>query len=177
MVRFPDVGPAGSEAGGAKAHRLQRHIAGKQQQVGPADLLAVLLLDRPEQSARLVDIDIVGPAVERREALLPATAAAAAVGGAVGAGGMPGHPHELRAIVAEVGRPPVLRVGHQRQQILLQREVVELPEFSGIVEACPQRIGFVRVLVQQLKAKLVGPPVGVRRAAAGGVVERTFCFT
>ncbi len=31
-------------------------------QVGPRDLLAVLLLDRPEQAARLVDVDVVRPA-------------------------------------------------------------------------------------------------------------------
>ncbi len=108
VVGFPHVGPAAAEAEGAKAHRLQRHVAGQQHQVGPADLLAVLLLDRPQQAARLVDVDVVGPAVQRREALLPTPAAAAAVGDAVGAGGVPGHADELRAVVAEVGGPPGL---------------------------------------------------------------------
>ena len=169
-------GAAAGEAEGAEAHRLQRHVAGEDQQVGPADLLAVLLLDRPQQAARLVDVDVVGPAVERGEALLPAAAAAAAVGRAVGAGGVPGHADELRAVVAEVGRPPVLRVGHQRQQVLLQREVVELLEFLGVVERRAQRVGLVRVLVQQLQAQLAGPPVLVRGAAAGGVVERALGF-
>jgi hypothetical protein len=46
-------------------------VAGEDHQVGPGDLVAVLLLDRPEQAARLVEVAVVRPAVERREALLP----------------------------------------------------------------------------------------------------------
>ena len=80
LVRLPHVGTAAAEAEGPEAHRLQRDVAGEDQQVGPGDLLAVLLLDRPQQAARLVDVDVVGPAVERGEALLAAAAAAAAVG-------------------------------------------------------------------------------------------------
>ena len=88
-------------------------------EVGPGDLAAVLLLDRPEEAARLVEADVVGPAVERREALLAAARAAAAVTDAIGAGAVPGHADEEAAVVAEVGRPPLLRVGHQRVQVLL----------------------------------------------------------
>ena len=138
LVRLPHVRTAAAEAEGPEAHRLQRDVAGEDDQVGPGDLLAVLLLDRPEQAARLVDVDVVGPAVERGEALLAAAAAAAAVGDAVGPGGVPGHADELRPVVAEVRRPPVLRVGHQLDQVLLQRLVVEALEFLRVVEArCP----------------------------------------
>ena len=148
------------------------HGAGKDQQVGPGDILAVLLLDRPEQAARLVDVDVVGPAVEGCEALLAPPGAAAAVAGAVGARGVPGHTDELRAVVAEVRRPPVLRIGHQPQQILLQRRVVEALELLGVIEALIHRIRQGGVLVQHVQPQLPGPPVTVRGAAAGGVIER-----
>ncbi|MOA22435.1 hypothetical protein D3C78_1429910 [compost metagenome] len=56
---------------------------------------------------------------------------------------MPGHPDDLRTVVAEVGRPPVLRVGHQPDQIGLEGLVVELLEFFGVVELLAERIGLV----------------------------------
>ena len=96
LVRLPHVGAAAAEAEGLEAHGLQRDVAGEDHQVGPRDVAAVLLLDRPEQPARLVEADVVRPAVERREALLAATAAAAAVADAVGAGAVPGHADEQR---------------------------------------------------------------------------------
>ena len=119
FVRLPHVRTAAAEADGPEAHGFQRDVAGKDQQVGPGDFLAVLLLDRPQQAARLVDVDVVGPAVERCEALLAPAAAAAAVGDPVGPGGVPGHADELRPVMAEVRRPPVLGVGHQLDQVRL----------------------------------------------------------
>jgi hypothetical protein len=113
----PDVGAAEAEAEGAEAHRLERAVAGEDQQVGPGDLLAVLLLDRPQQPARLVEVAVVGPAVERREALRAGAATAAAVDLPVGPGRVPRHADEERAVVAPVGGPPVLRVGHQRVDV------------------------------------------------------------
>ena len=150
QVRLPHVFAAAGKAEGAESHALQRHIAGQDEEVGPGDLLAVLLLDRPEQAARLVDVDVVGPGIQRCKALLAAAAAAPAVQGAVGAGGMPGHAHHLRAVVSEVGRPPVLAVGHQPDQVGLQGLVVQLLEFGGVVEAVIQRIGLVRMLAQEV---------------------------
>ena len=47
---------------------------------------AILLLDRPKQPARLVQADIVRPAVQGAEALLAAPAAAAAIARAIRAG-------------------------------------------------------------------------------------------
>src|SRR5262249_47724941 len=101
-------GTAESEAERPETHRLERDVAGKHQQVGPGDLLSVLLLDRPEQAARFVEVGVVGPAVQRGEALRAGPAAAAAIGDTVGARGMPGHPDEEPAVVAVVSRPPVL---------------------------------------------------------------------
>ena len=128
------------------------HVAGEDQQVGPGDLPAVLLLDRPEQPARLVEVRVVGPAVERGEALRAAAAAAAAVGDAVRAGGVPRHPDEERPVVAVVGRPPVLRRRHHLDEVPLQRVDVEGLELLGVVEVLAQRVG--------LRASAGGGPAG-----------------
>jgi hypothetical protein len=53
------------------------HVAGEDHQVGPGDLVAVFLLDRPQQAARLVEVAVVRPAVERRKALRAPRATAA----------------------------------------------------------------------------------------------------
>jgi hypothetical protein len=47
---------------------------------------------------------------------------------------LPGHADELRAVVAEVGRPPVLRVGHQGAQVAFDGFIVQLLESLGVVE-------------------------------------------
>ena len=176
LVRFPGVLTTTGKAEGTEAHGLQRDVAGEDEQVRPGNLLAVLLLDRPQEAARLVDVDVVRPGVERRETLLATTAAATAIGGAVGTGGVPGHADELRTIVAEVGGPPVLRIGHQLHKVGLERLVVELLEGFGVVELLAERVGLFRMLVEQIYAKLVRPPVPVRGAATGNVVERTFTW-
>ena len=162
LLGLPDVGPAEAEAERREAHRLHRHVAGQDEQVGPRDLLPVLLLDRPQQAARLVEAGVVGPAVERGEALRALATAAAAVGGAVGAGGVPRHADEQRSVVAVVGRPPVLRVGHQGDEILPERVDVERGERVGVVEVVTQRVRRWVVLVQHLEIDLVRPPVGIR---------------
>ena len=117
LLGLPDVLAAEAEAEGLEAHVLQRDVAGEDEQVGPRDLLAVLLLDRPEQAAGLVEVGVVGPAVERREALAAVAGAAAAVLDPVGAGGVPAQPDEQAAVVTEVGRPPVLRGGHHLDDV------------------------------------------------------------
>ena len=113
-LRLPDVGATAAEAEGLEAHRFERHVAGEDHEVGPGDFAAVLLLDGPEQAARLVEVDVVGPAIERRESLRASACAAASIVNAVGAGGVPGHADEERSVVAEVGRPPILRIRHER---------------------------------------------------------------
>src|ERR1035441_1354942 len=55
LIGFPDIRASAGKAEGLEAHRLEGTIAGEDHQVGPRDLPAVLLLDRPEQPARLVD--------------------------------------------------------------------------------------------------------------------------
>ncbi len=108
LVGLPDVRPPETEAERREAHRLEGAVAGEDEQVGPGDLLAVLLLDGPEQPAGLVEVGVVGPAVQGSEALGSFAPAAATVGGAVGAGCVPAQTDEERPVVAVVGRPPVL---------------------------------------------------------------------
>src|SRR6266496_1064338 len=69
LFRLPDVLAPAAEAEGLEAHRLQGTVAGEDHQVGPRDLVCRLLLEKPEQPARLVEVRIVGPAVEGRKAL------------------------------------------------------------------------------------------------------------
>ena len=176
LVRLPHVRTAGAEAEGPEAHRLQRDVAGEDDQVGPGDLLAVLPLDRPQQPARFVEVDVVGPAVEGREALLAPAAAAASVDDAIGSGAVPSHADEEWAIVPEVRRPPVLRVRHQLDEVLLQCLVVEALEFLRVVETFAHRVGLLGMLMQQLQPQLVRPPVAVRPPDAGDVAVRALAF-
>ena len=169
LIRLPDVLATAAETEGLESHRFQGDVAGEDHQVGPGNLPAVLLLDRPEQAARLVQADVVRPAVERREALLAPAAAAAAVAGAVGAGAVPRHTDEQRSVVAEVRRPPVLRLRHQFREVLLHGRQVETLELFSVVETLAHRIGLGGMLVQDIELQLVRPPVSVRRAAAGSV--------
>src|SRR5690606_39362973 len=106
----------------------------------------------PEDPARLVETDVVGPAVQRREALLAGVAAAAAVGHAVGSGAVPGHADHGGAVVAEVGRPPVLRGGEHLDDVGLQLVEVDLLERLRVVELLAQRVGRGRVLGEDRKS-------------------------
>ena len=167
LLRLPHVRPAEPEPEGRETHRLERAVAGEDEQVGPRDGGAVLLLDRPQQPARLVEVRVVGPAVQRGEALRAVAGAAAAVLDAVGARGVPAEPDEQRAVVAVVRRPPVLRRGHDVVDVLLQRLDVESLERLRVAEVRTHRVALRRVLVQDLEVELVRPPVLVRVRSAG----------
>jgi hypothetical protein len=73
------------------------------------------------------------------------------------------------AIVTEVGRPPVLRVGHEGIEVLLERIVVELLELFGVVEVGAERVLSGVVLAEDVGPELVGPPVCVPGAGASDV--------
>src|SRR5438046_1561915 len=109
LLRLPGVYSAAAEAERLEAHRLQGDVAGEDHQVGPGDLPAVLLLDRPHQPARLVEAGVVGPTVERGESLGAGGATAPTIGDAVRACAVPRHPDEERPVVTVVRRPPGLR--------------------------------------------------------------------
>ena len=75
---------------------------------------------------------------------------------------MPAHPDEKTAVVAVVGRPPVLRGGHYRDQVGLERVDVEFGELLGVVEVLAERVGLRDLGVQPRDVDLIGPPVLVR---------------
>jgi hypothetical protein len=141
VLRLPDVRAAAAETEGLEAHRFHRDVAGEDDQVGPGKLAAILLLDRPEQAARLVEVAVVRPAVEGRVTLRAGARAAATIGDAVGTRSMPGHAHEERPVVAVIGRPPVLRVGHQGMQVLDHGIEVESLELLGVIERLAHGVG------------------------------------
>ena len=176
QLRRPDVLAPAGETEGLESHRFQRDVARENDEVGPGDFAAVLLLDRPEQPARLVEVDVVGPAVEGGETLVAVPCAAAAVAGAVGACTVPRHADEERAVVAVIRRPPVLRVGHQGGEVLLHGREVEALECLGVVEVRAHRAGLGGMLVQDFEVQLVRPPVVVRCTAPGFVNETDICF-
>ena len=170
LFRMPDVLAAEGEAIGLEAHGLIGHGAGEDDQVGPAQLVAILLLNRPQQAARLVQVGVIRPAIEGREALVTRTGATAAVGDTVGARSMPGHADHQAAVVTPVRRPPVLTVGHQVHQVLLDRLDVELFDLFTIVVAVIQWIGFGIMLMQDVEVERIRPPchdrgIGSRIAA------------
>src|SRR5579883_1504410 len=180
LLRLPDILSPEAEAERLEPHRFQGHVAGEDEQIGPGDLPPVLLLDRPEQPARLVQVRVVGPAVERSEALRPAPAPAPTIGDAVGARGMPRHPDEEWPIVAEVGWPPILGRGHQLDEVALERFHVEGLELFCVVEVLVhpgpsplrRRRGDGRILtltgarcrwlaLNQVRLRHVAPPLSV----------------
>ncbi len=158
-VRFPIVLAAPGEAVGLEAHVFHGHGAGQHHQVGPGNTVAVLLLKRPQQTAGLIQADVVRPAVERLETLLGTAGAAAAIVHAVGAGAVPGHADKERAVVAVIRGPPVLGIGHQRAQVRFQRVQIELGEGLGVIKIVRHRAGFFRVLTQRAQIQGFRPPV------------------
>ena len=147
FLGLPDVGATAAKAERLEAHGLQRDVAGQDHQVGPRELAAILLLDRPQQAACLVQVVVVRPAVERCKTLGARARPATAVTGAIGASAMPGHPDEERAIVAVVCGPPGLRVRHQGVQVGHHSVEVEAPEFGRVVEVGVHRIRQAGMLV------------------------------
>src|SRR5579863_2807133 len=112
--------------------------------------------------ASFIEVRVVRPAVERLEALLTRTGAPAAVTDAVGAGAMPSHADEERAVMTVVGRPPLLRGGHEREQIGLNRFEVEAVELSRVIEAGAHRIGKRRRTVEHRELEQLREPIDVR---------------
>src|SRR6202023_1969888 len=179
LFRLPDIGAAAGKAERLEAHRFEGDVAGENHKVSPGNFAAILLLDRPQQAARLVEIRVIRPAVERREALLTGAGAAATVGDAVRTGAMPRHANKQTAIVTEVGWPPLLRILHQGMQVLDHGVDVEALEFLGIVERFAHRIGGGRFGMEHADIEGLWPPVAVPgsvgaavgRALAGAVVS------
>src|ERR1700733_8018131 len=85
--------------------------------------------------------------------------------------------------MAEVGGPPLLRVGHERGEVLLQRVEIEGFELLGVIEVFVHRISARGIAVQDLQVQLIRPPplvglaLGVRSVgerALGGDIRHYF---
>ena len=162
LFRMPDVLAAKGETVGLQPHGFIGDIAGEDDQVRPTELVAVLFLDGPQQPARLVQVGVIRPAIDGGEALIARTGATATVGDAIGARGMPGHADHQTAIVTPVGWPPVLAVGHQIGQVLLDRGEVEFLHLFTVVETGTHGVGLAVVLMQDVEIQRLWPPVHVR---------------
>ena len=143
------------------AHRFDGAVARKDHQVGPGQGVAVFLLDRPQQAARLVQVAVVGPRVQRREPLVTGRGTATAIGRTVGACAVPCHADEQRAIMAIVRRPPRLAVGHQRENVLFDRVQIKRAKGSGVIKLFAQRVHQRRMLAQHFQVQRIGPPITV----------------
>jgi hypothetical protein len=54
--------------------------------------------------------------------------------------------------MTEIGRPPFLRIGHQRREIRFQRGEVEALELLCVIEILAHRIGLGGMLVEKLES-------------------------
>ena len=175
LIGFPDVFAAAAEAEGFEAGGFEGDVSGEDHEVCPGDFAAVFLFDGPEEAAGFIEVAVVWPRVEWCEALLSATAAAAAIAGAVGAGAVPCHADEEAGVGAEVRGPPVLGVGHEGGEVFFEAVVVDGFEFGRVVEIRVHGVGFRGVLVEEFEFELVGPPIAVGGAGGGcAVVEGAF---
>lgn len=109
--------------------------------------------------------------VEGSKALLTLATTTAAVKDTVGTGGVPGHADEETAVVTKVGGPPVLGVGHEGVEVLLEGIVVEGLEGGGIVKVGTEGVAGGVVLAENVELDSIGPPGGVScgRGEAEGV--------
>src|SRR6266542_664372 len=110
--------------------------------------------------------------MQGRKTVGAGTCPAAAVADAVRTCAVPRHTNEKWPIVAEVGRPPFLRVRHQGMKVLDHGIQVEALEFFRVIELLAHWIGERRVLVQDLQGQLVRPPTRIRRAGVSASAVR-----
>src|SRR5690606_16838318 len=128
LFGLPNVLATKAEAKCFKAHRLVSDRTGQNHQVSPTQAPSVLLLDRPQQATRLVDVAIVRPRADWRKSLVASTATASTVKEAIRTSSVPGHADHQPAVVPPIRGPPRLAVGHQGVQVLLQGRNVQLFE-------------------------------------------------
>jgi hypothetical protein len=80
-------------------------------------------MTRTEQTSGLVEVLVVGPAVEGSKSLLTHSTTTTTVHGTVSTSAVPSHTDEETTIVTKVSRPPILRISKKLMEILLQRLV------------------------------------------------------
>ena len=161
LFGFPDIRATAAKTKGFESHGFESDIAGENHEVGPGNLAAVFLFDRPEKAARFVEAHVVRPAIEWSEPLLACPGTAAAIADAVGAGAVPSHANEQAAVMAEIRRPPILRIGHERMKVFDHSVQVEGLEFLCVVEILTHGVRQRGVLVKGSQIQLIGPPFAV----------------
>jgi hypothetical protein len=70
--------------------------------------------------------------------------------------------------MAEIRRPPILRLGHQRDDVSFDCRQIERLEPRGIIEGFAHRIGLRRVLVEYREIELIRPPQPVGHLEENG---------
>jgi hypothetical protein len=118
LVWLPDFQAPAAKTERFETHRLKRDVARENHEVGSGDIPAIFLLDRPSSRRALSRFALSGQLLRGREALLARSGAATAVTDAIRPSEVPRHPNEQTTVMAEVGRPLILRVGQQGMQIL-----------------------------------------------------------
>jgi hypothetical protein len=108
LLRLPHIFTTTGKSECLQPHRFQGHITRQHHQVRPGNLAAILLLNRPEQAAGLVEVDVVRPTIQRGETLRAIRCPTTPIRNTVRARAVPGHANEQRTVVAIVGRPPFL---------------------------------------------------------------------
>mmetsp|Transcript_19631 Transcript_19631/g.52085 ORF Transcript_19631/g.52085 Transcript_19631/m.52085 type:complete len:291 (+) Transcript_19631:1529-2401(+) len=171
VLAAPAVDPAPHEPEGLEAHVLHSHVAHEHQKIGPRKLLPVLLLDRPQETARLVQVAVVVPGIQGIEAHVSAVRPPTAIRGPIRSGLVPGEAHHERAVVAPVSGPPRLGVLEGGRDVLLHLRQVQRREQRHILLARQAVVDRVQDLEVELLGTVVHPVLHGQEGAlaAGGV--------
>src|SRR6185312_17407239 len=92
------------------------------------------------------------------------------VGNTISTRTVPGHTDKQASVMSKICRPPILRVGHERMQILFYSLQVEAFKGFCIVKIFIHWVGSTRMLAQNAQFKLIGPPVAVPGATATYII-------
>ena len=105
---FPDIFASAAKAEGFEPHRFEGDVTCEDKKIGPRELVTVFFLDRPEEAAGFIEIDVIGPAVEGGKTLIACACSASAIRNPVRSCAVPSHANEEGTVVAPIGRPPLL---------------------------------------------------------------------
>src|SRR6476620_11449233 len=94
LIGLPDILATAAETECFESHGFERDVPGENHQVGPRNLVAILLFDRPEKATRFIQTDVIRPTVQWSEALLASATTASTIASAIGSGAVPGHANE-----------------------------------------------------------------------------------
>ena len=80
---------------------------------------------------------------------------------------MPRHADEQRSVIAEVGGPPVLRIGQQSLDVGRKSFHIKAFQRLVVVEIATEGISDIGIVRQQLQVEQARPPVAVAAALGG----------